>query len=489
MTQVIHNLRDAPAGQKFKHGRSRTFKLGLGFSGLAGLADAVLIVALALAAGAAYHLFAYDEVGVIINYARVGALVALAYVVPQALQGQYAASEIAKQRFPAARIFALWNAAFFTLLAIAFLAKASGVYSRGAVILFYGLGLAGVTALRAGLAYTIARGFADGRLISRRVLLVGTETEVTAFRNRYSPQTHGLQIAGVALLPRAKPRSDKERGRFESALDRAVYQARKLQADDVFLLLPWGESDAITACADAFLATPASINLGPARVLERYRELHVWRVGGASGLTLARPPLSAFEQVAKRALDLVCATVGLIVLSPLLAVIAAAIKLESTGPVLFRQRRAGFNQQTFRILKFRTMACQEDGDTVRQAQANDPRFTRLGRFLRAWNLDELPQLWNVIQGQMSIVGPRPHALIHDHEFEQRIARYAWRHNVKPGITGWAQVQGHRGPTETDAKIRARVEHDLYYIDNWSIWFDIQIMALTIFTGRAFMNAH
>ncbi len=489
MTQVIHNLRDTRAERTFKPKTARALKLGLWFSSLAGLAEGSIIILLALAAGAAYHLFAYDQVGVIINYARVGALVALAYVIPQAMQGQYAAREIAGKRFPAARIFLLWNAAFFALLAIAFLAKASGVYSRGAVLLFYGLGLAGVMSFRALLANAIANGFAQGRLIARRVLLVGTESEVSAFRKRYSPQTHGLEVAGVSLLPRAKPACDKERGRFESALERAVDHARKLQADDVFLLLPWSETDAITEAADAFLATPAAINLGPARVLERYRELHVWRIGGAAGLTLARPPLSALEQAAKRALDLVCATIGLIVLSPVLAAIALAIKLESKGPVLFRQRRAGFNQETFRILKFRTMACAEDGNTVRQALANDPRFTRLGRLLRRSNLDELPQLWNVIQGQMSIVGPRPHALIHDHEFEQRIARYAWRHNVKPGITGWAQVQGHRGPTETDAKIRARVEHDIYYIDNWSIWFDIQIMALTLFTARAFRNAH
>ena len=120
---------------------------------------------------------------------------------------------------------------------------------------------------------------------------------------------------------------------------------------------------------------------------------------------------------------------------------------------------------------------------------NDPRIRPLGRFLRCWNFDGLPQLWNVIKGEMSIVGPRPHALVHDHEFEQRVARYARRHNVKPGITGWAQVQGLRAPTDTDAKIKARVEHDLFYINNCSLFFDIQIMALTVFSARAFANAH
>ncbi len=501
MTQLTHPLRSArsarSAGRRLpfepaSRRATRRLKLGLGFSSLAGLADACLIVALALASGALYHIAAYDELGVVANYARVGALVALFYVATQALQGRYGVQALAASRLPVARILLVWNAAFFALLASAFLAKASGVYSRGAVILFYFAGLAGVTLLRAGLGQAVASGFAAGRLMSRRALLVGDAHEVAAFPARLAPETHGLLVAGAVALPRtgaACAKGGHEAGRFEAALARAVEEARRLKVDEVFLLVPWGESETLAACADAFLTTPAAINLGPARVLERYRDIHLWRIGNAAGLALARPPLSALEQAGKRALDLVCATLGLALLSPLFAAIAVAIKLESRGPVFFRQRRAGFNQETFRILKFRTMRCTEDGPKIRQAKASDPRITPLGRFLRRWNLDELPQLWNVLKGEMSIVGPRPHALAHHTEFERRVARYARRHNVKPGITGWAQVNGHRGPTDTEAKIRARVEHDLYYIDNWSLLFDIQIMALTVFSARAFANAH
>ena len=149
--------------------------------------------------------------------------------------------------------------------------------------------------------------------------------------------------------------------------------------------------------------------------------------------------------------------------------------LESGRPLFFRQRRYGFNQQEFRIIKFRTMTALEDGDVVRQARRNDPRITRVGRFLRKWNIDELPQLINVLKGDMSLVGPRPHALSHNREYERKIALYARRHNVLPGITGWAQVNGLRGETDTDEKMRARVDHDLYYIDNWSLWFDLRIL--------------
>ncbi|HEX4892386.1 MAG TPA: sugar transferase, partial [Hyphomicrobiaceae bacterium] len=151
------------------------------------------------------------------------------------------------------------------------------------------------------------------------------------------------------------------------------------------------------------------------------------------------------------------------------------------------QRRRGYNQYEFRIVKFRTMTTLDDGDIVRQARRNDPRITRVGAFLRRYNLDELPQLWNVLKGEMSIVGPRPHAVAHDREFERRIMRYPRRLNVKPGITGWAQVHGYRGETDTEEKLQRRVEYDLHYIDHWSIWLDLYIVALTL-SRRAFTNA-
>ena len=179
--------------------------------------------------------------------------------------------------------------------------------------------------------------------------------------------------------------------------------------------------------------------------------------------------------------DVMVAAGVLVALSPLLAVTALAIWLETGRPLFFRQRRYGFNQQEFRIIKFRTMTTLDDGDVVQQARRNDPRITRLGRFLRKWNIDELPQLINVLKGDMSLVGPRPHALSHNREYEQKIALYARRHNVLPGITGWAQVNGFRGETDTDEKMKRRVDHDHYYIDNWSFWFDLRILLLTLFS--------
>jgi exopolysaccharide biosynthesis polyprenyl glycosylphosphotransferase len=192
--------------------------------------------------------------------------------------------------------------------------------------------------------------------------------------------------------------------------------------------------------------------------------------------------------IEKRIFDVLISVGALIVLAPLLACVAIMIRLDSPGPVFFLQRRYGFNQQPFRIIKFRTMTTLEDGDVIRQARHDDHRITRIGRWLRQWNADELPQLFNVLKGDMSLVGPRPHALCHDREFEQRISLYARRHNVRPGITGWAQVNGLRGETDTDEKMRRRVDYDLYYIDNWSMLFDLRILLLTVFSRSSYRNA-
>ncbi len=153
------------------------------------------------------------------------------------------------------------------------------------------------------------------------------------------------------------------------------------------------------------------------------------------------------------------------------------------------QRRYGFNQQPFRIIKFRTMHTHKGGAFIAQATRDDPRLTRIGGWLRRWNIDEIPQLFNVLTGDMSLVGPRPHALSHDHEFERRISLYARRHNVKPGITGWAQINGFRGEIDNEEKLSKRVEHDLYYIDNWSLWLDLKIIARTVLSPAAYRNAY
>lgn len=194
----------------------------------------------------------------------------------------------------------------------------------------------------------------------------------------------------------------------------------------------------------------------------------------------------------KRLEDITLGTLALVCLSPIMLVIALTIKLTSQGPVMFAQLRHGFNGETIRVMKFRSMYVDKMTDTpekVQQARRNDPRITPLGAFLRKTSLDELPQLLNVLRGEMSLVGPRPHATAHNELYRTRIDGYFARHRVKPGITGWAQINGWRGETDTDEKMRQRVLHDMYYIQNWSPWLDIRIMFLTLVNGFIHRNAY
>jgi exopolysaccharide biosynthesis polyprenyl glycosylphosphotransferase len=211
-------------------------------------------------------------------------------------------------------------------------------------------------------------------------------------------------------------------------------------------------------------------------------------MGDLRTLQVSRPPLATLDRAIKRGFDVVAATLGLLLLAPLFAFAAIAIKLESPGDVFFRQKRHGYNNTTIDVFKFRTMFVANE-DCFVQAKRKDARVTHVGRMLRRTNIDELPQLLNVLLGDMSIVGPRPHATAHNQMFEGRILPFSRRHNIKPGITGWAQVNGHRGETDTLEKMQRRVEHDLYYIDNWSFLLDIKIILLTLFSKRAYLNAY
>jgi undecaprenyl-phosphate galactose phosphotransferase/putative colanic acid biosynthesis UDP-glucose lipid carrier transferase len=195
-------------------------------------------------------------------------------------------------------------------------------------------------------------------------------------------------------------------------------------------------------------------------------------------IEVQRAPLSTAERLLKRAIDLAVALIALVFFIPIMAFSAIAIKLDGRGPIIFRQNRKGFNGHEFVMFKFRTMSVLENGEVVTQASREDPRVTGIGRLLRASSIDELPQLWNVVRGEMSVVGPRPHALAHDNYFEKLLQDYAFRHHVKPGMTGWAQVNGLRGATPSVEQISRRVQMDLWYINNWSLWLDIQILLKT-----------
>lgn len=208
----------------------------------------------------------------------------------------------------------------------------------------------------------------------------------------------------------------------------------------------------------------------------------------SSGETFcAMPRFSLAGRAAKRIVDLVGAAMAILVLWPLMLLVAILIRLDDSGPVLFRQKRYGYNRIPFHIYKFRTMRHGDDTG-FRQAVRGDERITRVGRVLRRFNLDELPQLFNVLAGDMSLVGPRPHPVELDDRFAPLIENYSRRHGIKPGITGWAQVNGYRGETDTLAKMHSRISYDLHYLDNWSLWLDLRILLRTLVSATAYRNA-
>jgi len=461
------------------------------FSGAIFLTDVVLIVAMSCLTGVAYHFAVFGYPGNVSSFAQVGLLAASIFTISNLFRREYRLPNFFNFKPHGRRTIQLWNVTLIGLLMLGFLGKISVDYSRGWVVLFYGTTLAALIVLRYVIVRTTALARAAGLLSAQRIFLIGTGTHVGAFISRYEPWALGINIVGCRFFTPVASSAPAEMR--DAVLDRdlaeAVASVRGLAPDAVFLLLPWSATATIERCAEAFLALPVEIHLGPEQVLHKFEEARLSTLGPVASLQLTRRALTRLEIIQKRIFDLVLAAAGLVLATPLLVLVASLIKLDSPGPIFFVQRRYGFNRQPFRIIKFRTMRTADDGAIIRQAKPDDPRLTALGRWLRRWNVDEIPQLFNVLTGDMSLVGPRPHALSHDREYERRISLYARRHNVKPGITGWAQIHGYRGETDTDEKMRKRVEYDLFYIDNWSLWLDLKILVRTVLSRTAYRNAY
>ncbi len=452
--------------------------------------DALAIVAVSCAVGIAYHLAVHDQVGKLGAFLKVGTAAACVFAIASLVRGDYAAPNLMTSRPRFSRILHLWTLTFVALLILGFVTKSIEIYSRGSMLLFYLCGFPALIAMRLAVLRAATLASNAGLLCLRRVFLFGTASGIRDFIARYEPRTGGMLLTGcrfISPVPRDAP-AEERRESLRVDLDAAIDSARHLAPDAIVLMLPWSASEAVDTCVQRFMALPAEIHLGPERILEQFDDAQLSRLGSFVSLQLTRIPLSRFELALKRAFDLVAATAGLALLTPVLLAIAVLIRLDSRGPVFFLQRRYGFNQKPFRIVKFRTMHTMDDGEVVRQATHDDPRITRMGHWLRRWNLDEVPQLFNVIMGDMSLVGPRPHALSHDHEYGRRITDYARRHKVKPGITGWAQINGLRGETDTQEKMEQRVRHDLHYIENWSLTLDLKILIWTVISPASYRNA-
>ena len=390
----------------------------------------------------------------------------------------------------------LWNGilavgiSFSIFVSTMFFMKASEEYSRGSLIFQIISATIVVLASRSFLYSWLRSLIKANRLRAASVVLVGDPLHCAKFANRL--KENGIHTSASYRLSsqcEAKGQANSNNIIPISGHVQAVIEScRYLRPDHIIALLTRENTPEIITLSKLISELPIGLHVVPITEFEVLEAAPISEFGNLQTMLLRRPPLSAADRFVKRAFDICAATAGLILCFPLFLIVSIAIIIDSRGPVFFRQTRHGFNNDTIRMFKFRTMSVVEDGHNFTQATKNDVRVTRVGQILRYTSIDELPQLLNVLCGDMSIVGPRPHPTALNETFKEKISPFLRRHTVKPGITGWAQVNGFRGPTDTLEKMRQRIEHDIYYVDHWSFLFDIKIIIMTLFTRQTYLNA-
>lgn len=389
------------------------------------------------------------------------------------------------------KVLKAWILTWMFLIVLAFLVKDAINFSRFTVTLWalvtpFAL-FAYRFAIRLGLAYFRVRGWNTKRIaiigageLGQRIVKTLQESTMlgynpVAFYDDHNDKT-GRVVEGVPVL-----------GKVEDLLSISGLENRY---DEIYIALPMRAEKRIKQILNALSDSSITVKFIPDFFSFDLLHSHLIDLGGIPIISVYDSPLNnTANALLKRLEDIIISTLIVILVSPLLLAISIAVKTTSKGPVIFRQRRYGMNGEEITILKFRTMTVCDDGKEVAQATRNDPRVTPVGAFLRRTSLDELPQFFNVIAGSMSIVGPRPHACAHNEQYRKLIPKYMLRHMVKPGITGWAQIHGWRGETDTLEKMEKRVEFDLHYIDNWGLWLDLRIIFLTFIKGFVHRNAY
>ncbi|WBL82516.1 undecaprenyl-phosphate glucose phosphotransferase [Bradyrhizobium xenonodulans] len=420
----------------------------------------------------------------------IGPVAALLYVLIGYATGLYdLRAALAKKRRDSGRIFAQWTLVILLLTSLAFLMKSGAVYSRGSVICFSLLAPLLLVGCRRFAKRIVAGVVADGQVKGLRAVLLGTGEELAALGFEELLEKFGFTEVERVAFPTGRGGGFAMSAGEAATLEHAIGVARIRGAEAIVLAFPWSDTRKVELVRDGLRISPLPVRLLPDRRIRSLAGNPSFRLQNSLSVEIQRGPLSRAEQASKRLLDIVGALVGLVVFAPLMILSAIVVKLDSPGPVFFRQKRNGFNAKEFSIFKFRTMTVMEDGATVVQAKRFDPRVTRFGRLLRRSSIDEVPQLINVLMGDMSLVGPRPHALAHDSHYGRLLSDYAFRHHVKPGITGWAQVKGYRGETALVEQMKGRIDCDLWYINNWSLTLDLKILSLTCLELTSRRNAY
>ena len=412
---------------------------------------------------------------------------AIVYSFAAELTGAYGELRLRPFIIEARRVLGAWILTFLCLVLISWALKSTAAFSRLQIGLWIVIGAAMLLGSRWSIRALLRVHRRQGRN-QRHAVLIGAGDlarqwvqtinaypelgikPVAAFDD--DPAKIGGMCGGVPVLERCA---------------QAVRYVNEHRVPMVFVALPLRAEERMHFVLGQFLNSPANIYIIPDIFTFELMNLNAFQVGGTPVIALSASPMSERKIILKRAEDLLLGTLALIVASPLMLLIALVIKLTSPGPVFFRQRRHGLDGEEIRVWKFRTMRVTEDSREFRQAVKNDCRVTPFGAVLRRTSLDELPQLFNVLDGSMSLVGPRPHPVAQNESFRRLLPGYIWRLKIKPGITGWAQINGWRGETDTIEKMEQRMLHDLHYIENWTLSFDIWILWMTIWRG--FMNTN
>jgi putative colanic acid biosynthesis UDP-glucose lipid carrier transferase len=466
-----------------EHGLLRSFSAHISF--IQRLFDGLLITGIYCAALTLHR-------GVLNAEHLLGAVLAvLLFLTFAEMYGLYKSWRTSPQSDEIHVLVSTWIMMVGALLLLAFATKTSDIFSRWVVIVWCIATPLALTAVRlirrAVLSFVRAHG-----ANTRSVAIVGNNAIGHRLIQHFDATPWaGLVVKGFFDARRTENSSVEVHGQTFSvgSIDDLQRQARSGEIDSVYIALPLSSERIIEDVVHKLSDTTASVYVIPDSFASELMHARWIDFGGLPMLSVHETPFYGLHSWLKRAEDIVLSSLILVLISPLMLGIAVAIKATSPGNVLFKQRRYGLNGAVVEVWKFRSMTVCEDDHNLQQAKKGDKRVTPLGAFLRRTSLDELPQFFNVLQGSMSVIGPRPHAVTHNEEYRQLIKGYMLRHKVKPGISGWAQINGWRGETDTLEKMKKRVEFDMEYIQNWTLWFDLKIVFFTLFRGFVGKNAY
>jgi Undecaprenyl-phosphate glucose phosphotransferase len=452
------------------------------------LAESVAIVAASFVAGIAYHELALGLPANHLALLAVGLLAAIFY--SSAMSAIEANQRLRQLDGPEAfrDVTLVWIGTILCVTFFAFAMKAGEDLSRGSLLTFLVFGYFGIAATRTIVTHLLVTYYRPGRLIAHQVIVVGADGDPTLEALRAELSGAGYAEPRIVRF-NANVGTREWKRELASSMARVMGLARTAEHGEICIAAGGFDDRRLRDIAVALQVVPRAVRIIPAPALEQLLHFPIRSVGSLHSVELQKAPLNIVQRAVKRAMDIVLSSAALIVFAPLLVFIAIAIRLSSRGPAFFKQTRLGHRGVPFEIFKFRTMTVAENGAEVKQAQANDRRVTWLGRWLRKASIDELPQLLNVLRGEMSLVGPRPHAVAHDHHYATLIDNYDIRQHVKPGITGWAQVNGLRGETSSPDLMRRRVEFDIWYAKNAGILLDLRILMLTVVEVLRQRNAY